>query len=300
MKTKCKYLINALGHLLGRAVWPGMFLLIAPGVQAQNLFESDGSSVNEFTPGGTQSTFASGLNDSEGVAFNSAGVLFVADAGSGNIYEYTTNGVQSTFASGLSSPEGLAFNSAGDLFEADLGSGVINAFTPGGTYSTFASGLSTPYGLAFNSAGILFVADQSSGNIYEFTTNGVQSTFASGMSFPHELAFNNAGVLFVANTGSGTIIEITTNGVQSPFAAGLNYAQFLAFQPVFGPPPPLNIATTGNQSVLFWPASANNYILQSTTNLASTNWVTATDAVPVTAFTVTNSSPARFFRLAQP
>jgi hypothetical protein len=44
----------------------------------------------------------------------------------------------------------------------------------------------------------------------------------------------------------------------------------------------------------------NNYILQSATNLASTNWVTATDAVPVTAFTVTNGSPARFFRLVQP
>jgi formylglycine-generating enzyme required for sulfatase activity len=38
--------------------------------------------------------------------------------------------------------------------------------------------------------------------------------------------------------------------------------------------------------------------LQSTTNLASPTWVTATDAVQVTAFTVSNTSPARFFRLA--
>ena len=43
----------------------------------------------------------------------------------------------------------LAFNSAGDLFEADNGSGNIYEFTPGGAQSTFASGLSNPFGLAF-------------------------------------------------------------------------------------------------------------------------------------------------------
>ena len=52
--------------------------------------------------------------------------------GSGNIYEFTPGGVQSTFASGLCDPYGLAFNSAGDLFEADYGSGNIYEFTPGG------------------------------------------------------------------------------------------------------------------------------------------------------------------------
>jgi hypothetical protein len=64
--------------------------------------------------------------------------------------------------------------------------------------------------------------------------------------------------------------------------------------------PQLTIATAGNQEVLFWPASATNYILQSTTNLSSTNWITASDAVPVLAVTVTNQSPARFFRLTPP
>ena len=38
-------------------------------------------------------------------------------------------------------PVGLAFNSAGDLFVADFGSGNIYEFTPGGAQSTFASGL---------------------------------------------------------------------------------------------------------------------------------------------------------------
>ena len=57
----------------------------------------------------------------QALAFNSAGNLFVADQNSGNIYEFTPGGVQSTFASGLDYPYGLAFNSAGDLFVADDG-----------------------------------------------------------------------------------------------------------------------------------------------------------------------------------
>ncbi|MGA3284781.1 MAG: SUMF1/EgtB/PvdO family nonheme iron enzyme [Verrucomicrobiota bacterium] len=61
--------------------------------------------------------------------------------------------------------------------------------------------------------------------------------------------------------------------------------------------PTLGIAPAGKQTVLYWPTTATNYVLQSTTNLTAPNWVTATDAVPVIAVTVTNTSLARFFRL---
>jgi formylglycine-generating enzyme required for sulfatase activity len=66
--------------------------------------------------------------------------------------------------------------------------------------------------------------------------------------------------------------------------------------------PALGIAPAGNQVLLFWPSNATSYVLQSSTNLASTNWVFATDAAPTTyashtAVTVTHTSAARFFRL---
>jgi formylglycine-generating enzyme required for sulfatase activity len=62
----------------------------------------------------------------------------------------------------------------------------------------------------------------------------------------------------------------------------------------------LGIAPAGGQSVLYWPtSSATNYVLQTTTNLASPNWVTASNAVTVNAATVTNSAPAGYFRLLQ-
>ena len=67
--------------------------------------------------------------------------------------------MQSTFASGLGLISGMTVSSAGDVFEADAGSGNIYEFTPGGAQSTLASGLFTlpPAGMAVDSAGNLFV-----------------------------------------------------------------------------------------------------------------------------------------------
>ena len=78
--------------------------------------------------------------------------LFEADLGSGNINEFTPSGTKTTFATGLDGPAGLAFNSSGNLFEADSFSGTTYEFTPGGTQTTFATGLNAPVGLAFQPA----------------------------------------------------------------------------------------------------------------------------------------------------
>jgi DNA-binding beta-propeller fold protein YncE len=169
--------------LLRRTVAAAAVMLIASNAQAQNLFVSDVGSGNgsgniyDYAPGGVQSTFASGVDRPFGLAFNSAGDLFVSANPSGIIYEYTPGGVKSTFASGLIGPGALAVNSAGDVF---VGNGTsLTEITPGGMQSTFASGLEIG-GLAFNSAGTLFEADYGSDSINEFTPGGVESTFASG------------------------------------------------------------------------------------------------------------------------
>jgi formylglycine-generating enzyme required for sulfatase activity len=74
-------------------------------------------------------------------------------------------------------------------------------------------------------------------------------------------------------------------------------AAFLGGVPAALGQPTLGIAQTGNQSVLFWPTTQSNYIVLAATNVNSSNWVYASDAVPVTAVTVSNTSPARFFQL---
>ena len=63
---------------------------------------------------------------------------------------------------------------------------------------------------------------------------------------------------------------------------------------------PVSGQTVGGQTVVFWPAWAIGYVLQTTTNLASGNWVNACNAVPVTGAQITNNSQGAYFRLVWP
>jgi DNA-binding beta-propeller fold protein YncE len=162
------------------------------------------SDIFKFTPGGTRSVFGSIPGQGFGLAFNSSGDLFAADAFDSTIYKFTPDGMRSVFAGPSafapnSSPIGLAFDSAGNLFVSTENAlfnhtDTILEFTPGGTESTFATGLNNPRGLAFDSTGDLFVAEAPfvNGDILEFTPTGTQSTFASGLNTPQYLTFGPA------------------------------------------------------------------------------------------------------------
>jgi len=199
--------------------------------------------------------------------------------------------------------EGLAFNSAGDLFVSCQGSQSIIEITPGGITTTFAtgSGLVEPWGLVFNNAGNLFVADYwPPGHIYEYTPDGVQSTFASGLSFPRALAIDSAGNLFVSelvfsnNTQSANIIKINPDGTQSIFASELSSPEAFAFQPI----PQLQAVANGGtlQITVSMPYPFYSAIIQASTDLVS--WVNVCTNTP--PFTFTNSmattSPCCFYR----
>ena len=69
----------------------------------------------------------------------------------------------------------------------------------------------------------------------------------------------------------------------------------------FPPAPFLGICSGGSgQTALFWPASATNYILQTSTNLNSGIWTPVTNGMPIIGVIVSNTSPQSFFRLARP
>ena len=79
------------------------------------LYVANGSQIDEFTPDGIRTTFASGLDVAAGLAFDSSGYLFEADYCSGHIYESSPSGIRTpavaTFTSSLPrwSPDNLRF-----------------------------------------------------------------------------------------------------------------------------------------------------------------------------------------------
>ncbi|MSU58287.1 MAG: hypothetical protein EXS35_08920 [Pedosphaera sp.] len=189
--------------------------------------------LDMITPTSTTTTFASGFSLPIGLAFDSAGTLYVANEGNNTVSKVTTNGTVSTFASGFSNPRALAFDSAGTLYVANEDNNTVSKVTTNGTVSPFASGFRGPCALAFDSAGTLYVANffygAFLGTVSQVTTNGTVSTFASGFEGATGLAFDSAGTLYVANYDNGTVSKVTTNGTVSTFASGFIFPFGLAF-----------------------------------------------------------------------
>jgi sugar lactone lactonase YvrE len=167
---------------------------------AQNLFATDTRNIYQFTPSGAYTGFATSPGHITGLAVDSAGNLYYADANLGTVVRVAPDGTPTTFATGLTQPSALAFNKAGDLFVSQVpgsgaGTGSILEFSPNGAHTVFATDLNSPAHMTFNSTGDLFVSDDGLSSIYRFAPNGTRSTFAtvSGQRIGG-LAFNSAGV----------------------------------------------------------------------------------------------------------
>jgi NHL repeat/Immunoglobulin I-set domain len=159
---------------------------------------------------GTQARF----NGLGGLAYDSAGNLFVADWDNHVIRRVTPAGVVSTFAgtagaagsddgtgaaARLRNPNGLAIDSADNVYVADWGNHTIRRITPAGVVSTLAGSagqsgsadgsgaaarFSMPSGLALLGPGRLVVADQGNHTLRSITTAGVVATLAGTAGSP--------------------------------------------------------------------------------------------------------------------
>jgi sugar lactone lactonase YvrE len=182
--------------------------------------EWKGHRVRKITPEGVVTTlagsgkagFADGtgaeasFNTPEGVALDSKGNVYVADARNNKIRKISPSGVVTTiagsgkkdFADGagaeatFSYPFGVAVDGGGNVYVADSGNNLIRKITPSGSVSTFAgsgkagakdgyglaTSFNTPWGLALDGGGNLYVADGGNNLIRRITPSGSVSTFA--------------------------------------------------------------------------------------------------------------------------
>ena len=290
-----------------------VLLAAQPSIQADVLFVSNSfdNTITKFTPDGVGSVFANtGLQQPEGLAFDSLGNLFVANWSGNTIVKFTPDGMESVFANtGLNNPQALAFDSQGNLYVANWNISTIEKFTPDGVGSVFAdAGLDHPQGMAFDSTGNLYAANWIGNTIEKFTPDGVGSVFAnSGLNNPQGLAFDTQGNLYVANWNANTIGRFTPDGVGSVFAntpmsqpkglafdsqGNLYVANYLArtimkFTPdgvgsVFA-----NTGSSGPQFLTFQPAPKPTVANVTATNIGLT---TATIGAQVTATGTSNQT----------
>jgi sugar lactone lactonase YvrE len=232
-----------------------LLLLAAPATShAANLFlANEGLNIIEEinSSGGEMGPFASsGLSSPVGLAFDSAGSLYVGNNGNSTIVKFTSmggvlssNGTVFT-SSNLGGPEGMAFDSAGNLYVANDNGNIVKFTSTGGVLSSSGTVIanvgSGAGGLAFDANGNLYVAIESgygsNASIEKFTLSGGVWTSAGAfgnsaslLSFPLGLAFDSAGNLYVGDQGNSDIVKFNPSGTGAVFSTDVDGPWGLAF-----------------------------------------------------------------------
>lgn len=217
-----------------------------PGANVANLYAlqvagapfqpSLSSAPNDFTVAITY-TANPALNTPAGVAVDSSGNVWVANAGNASITEFGTDGSYQTTVSngGLLEPTHIAIDGSGNLWVSNSASGTntISEFNSTGTAITGSpfsgGGLNTPEGLAVDAQGHLWVANSGANVLSEFNVSNGSPVSSTGyttasLSTATEVAVDDNGLVWITNSGNNTVSlwnpGTSTSYTGSPFSGG--------------------------------------------------------------------------------
>jgi sugar lactone lactonase YvrE len=193
------------------------------------------------------STFKTGLSSPTGIAFDSAGILYVADnhrvqkitsdgtitllAGSTTMGDRVNgNGATARFAN----IKGLAVDSSGNVYvtEGNPYTNFLRKITPSGEVTQPTTLTTYSMGLTISSSGDIYTINYGNHKIQKFTTGGVLSDFAGNgnaaygngtggqVAFysPQGITIDSAGNLYVTDSNNYRIRKVTSSGVASLLA----------------------------------------------------------------------------------
>ena len=193
------------------------------------------------------------LDGPTGVAVDSAGNVFIADAYHNTIQKWNaaTGTVSSLASAGLAlnpNSAGLAVDSSGNLYIPDSnGIQKWNAAT-GNITHLISTGLNQPYGVAVDTSGNVYIADSGNNAIKKWTAStGTVTTLVSvGLGDPTGIAVDGVGNVYFSDTNNNAIKEwhASTGMVTTLVSTG-----FSTFS---------GVAVDGSGNVYFADASFNN------------------------------------------
>ncbi len=220
---------------------------------AGNMYVADpgNSSIRQITPAGTVSTLAgtgtvgfvnatgtaASFWQPYGVAVDSKGNVYVADANNNAIRKIAPGGVVTTFAGSampgfangtgtaatFSYPTGIAVDKADNIYVADTLNNAIRMITPAGVVTTLAGSgtvgaangaaatamFSSPYGVAVDTAGNVYVADTGN-NVIRKIAAGQVTTFAGTVGLFGGFA-NGTGTAAMFNSPANVAVDAAGN-----------------------------------------------------------------------------------------
>jgi sugar lactone lactonase YvrE len=178
--------------------------------------------------------FVRELMNPTGLAFDSAGLLYVSSRADGTIYRVSPSGDATLYAEGLGIATGIAFDDAGNLYVGDRSGTIFKIAASAGVadpknifvFATLEPSMAA-YHLAFNAAGTLFVTGPTTSSnqaIHAIAPDGTTTVFYQGLGQAQGMAFDTDDNLYVAASlrGQRGIVRITPQREASLAVSGSN------------------------------------------------------------------------------
>jgi sugar lactone lactonase YvrE len=272
-----------------------------------------GNGTNGYAVDGGAATNAA-LSNPTGVALDSAGTLFIADAGNNRIRRVDTNGVITTFAgngtngysgdggtatnASLNAPSGVVLDAFDNVYIADTGNNRVRKVGPTGIITTMMgnnsaayagdggiytnSSLNYPFGVASDAGGNLYVADTGNQRIRAVPLGGHPTLVLASVSA------NNAGnySVIVTNSYGSVTSAVAILTVEAPPVMTVQPASQASLA---GSSPSLSVVVGGSGPFEYLWYLAGTNLVQGGTNATLTLVGVATNEAGNYAVVVTNA-----------
>ena len=111
-------------------------------------------------------------------------------------------------------PHGIAVDTVGNIFVADAGNGRIQKFSPNGTFVTSIGQFEAPNGIAIDRAGNIYIAEIGSKHrIQKLGADGTFiAEWAPGLYGPRKIAIGPDDSIYVVDSGRNRIVKFSSDG----------------------------------------------------------------------------------------